>query len=360
MDVISLKQYIYENGKIEFILENLGCHNIKYNESKEYYSAAHNDGDNPQGINISNNKYLNYRSFSRDVTYDDNEDLISLVQYTKKITFVEAIKYVHNILGLEYSAFSKKKKENKKVSEVEEALKILKYANKRKYVDVSDIEILDEDLLDNYVPMLHIDFYREGIMPWTRKKFGLMYSYKYKRVIIPIRYWATGELVGTNARTMVKNYDELGIKKYYITPSYKKHLNLYGLYENYDSIQKAGYCCVYESEKSVLKRDSLLDSTGLAISGKNMSEEQIRIAIGLDVDIVLALDNDVDEIEVFHIAEKFYKSRNVYYIKDKWGLIPEKSCIADCSNKVFNFLMEHRKKYGAEEHRIYQKSLKRK
>ena len=33
-------------------------------------------------------------------------------------------------------------------------------------------------------------------------------------------------------------------------------MNLYGLYENYDAIQKAGYVVVFEAEKSVLKRDT--------------------------------------------------------------------------------------------------------
>jgi DNA primase len=83
-----------------------------------------------------------------------------------------------------------------------------------------------------------------------------------------MRYWLTGELLGFNQRTTVENYEEFGIKKYFITPTYPKALNLYGLYENYDAIQKAGYVVVAESEKSVLKRDSLGDSTVVALSGK--------------------------------------------------------------------------------------------
>ena len=75
MDIVSLKKYIYENKKIDFILNELKCWNIKYHENKEYYSASFPDGDNLQGINIRNNPYLNYRSFSRNVSYEDNEDL---------------------------------------------------------------------------------------------------------------------------------------------------------------------------------------------------------------------------------------------------------------------------------------------
>lgn len=43
-------------------------------------------------INIRNNKYLNYRNYTRGVEYDDGEDLISLVQYNKNIDFANAMK----------------------------------------------------------------------------------------------------------------------------------------------------------------------------------------------------------------------------------------------------------------------------
>lgn len=362
MDVTSLKKYIYDNNKIEFILNDLKCWNIKYHRNKEYYSACQPDGDNEQGVNIRNNEYLNYRSFSRDVSYDDNEDLISLVQTIKGMSFIEALKYLHNILNLEYSAYSIKKKEkNKILSEVEKAVNpILKHITKRKYIDVSDIETLDEDLLNDYVPMLFIDWFKEGIAPWAREKFGLMYSYRYKRVVIPHRYWMTGELVGTNMRTVVENYNEFGIKKFYITPTYKKHLNLYGLWENMETIQKAGYVVVVEGEKSVLKRYSLLDGTLVALSGKTMSEEQARILLGLNVEIIIALDNDVPIEETWFMCEKFYNKRKVSYIRDKDNILGEKDSVADTDIEDYKYLFENRITYGKEQHDLYNKSLEKK
>jgi DNA primase len=197
-------------------------------------------------------------------------------------------------------------------------------------------------------------------MPWTREKFKLAYSYKHKRVIVPLRYWATGELLGFNQRTTVENYEEFNIKKYFITPTYPKALNLYGLYENYDSIQKAGYVVVAESEKSVLKRDSLGDGTVVALSGKSMSDEQVRILMGLNVEIVIGLDKDVDINEVRHIAEKFYNIRPVSYIYDKWDLLKDKDAPMDAKNKIYQFLFKHRIKYDENEHKEYIKSLEKK
>ena len=358
MTINELKEYIYKNNKIEYILKQLGCHEIKYNSQKEYWSAAHPDGDNPMGVNIRNNEYLNYRSFSRGVDYEDGKDLISLVEITNKMSFIEAIKYLHKILELPFEFKKKEEKPKKKYDPLFIFKKIVR--NSRGIVDVDDIHVLDDKLLDDYVPMLHIDWVKQGITEKTRKKFGLAYSYKHKRVVIPMRYWLTGELLGFNQRTTVENYKEFNIKKYFITPTYPKQLNLYGLYENYDSIQKAGYVVVAESEKSCLKRDSLCDGTVVSLSGKTVSDEQVRILLGLNVEIVIGLDNDVDINEVRHIAEKFYHIRPVSYIYDKWDLLKDKDAPMDAKNKIYQFLFKHRVKYDEFEHKEYLKSLERK
>ena len=355
MTINELKEYIYNEQKIEYVLEQIGCHNIHYNSQKEYWSAAQPDGDNPQGVNIRNNEYLNYRSFSRGIDYEDNKDLISLVEATKKLSFIEAVKYLHKILDLPFEFKKKEERPKKKFDPLNIFKRTLRSG--RRAVNVDDIHVLDDKLLDDFVPMLHIDWFHEGIMPWTREKFKLAYSYKHKRVIIPLRYWATGELLGFNQRTTVKNYEEFGIKKYFITPTYPKALNLYGLHENYDSIQKAGYVVVAESEKSVLKRDSLGDGTVVALSGKSISDEQIRILMGLNVEIVIGLDKDVDINEVRHMCEKFKNVRKVSYIHDFMGILGDKDAPMDASNKDYQFLFESRIVYDRSEQRKYQESL---
>ena len=358
MTINELKAYIYNEQKIEYVLEQIGCHNIHYNSQKEYWSAAQPDGDNPQGVNIRNNEYLNYRSFSRGIDYEDNKDLISLVEAVKKLSFIEAIKYLHKILDLAFEFKRQEEKPKKKFDPLSVFKNVLR--SNRRIVNVDDIKVIEDKLLDDFVPMLHIDWLHEGIMPWTREKFKLAYSYKHKRVVIPLRYWATGELLGFNQRTTVENYEEFNIKKYFITPTYPKALNLYGLYENYDSIQKAGYVVVAESEKSVLKRDSLGDGTVVALSGKSISDEQVRIIMGLNVEVVIGLDKDVDINEVRHIAEKFYHIRPVSYVYDKWGLLKDKEAPMDANNKIYQFLFKYRIKYDEAEHREYLKSLERK
>lgn len=360
MTVIELKEYIYDNGKIEFILNEIGCGHIVYHPISDYYSCSNCNGDRKDAINIRNNKYLNCKNYTRENDFNENSDLITLVQYNKSInnknfTFFDTIKYLHKLLGLPLTF--KKTVEKKEVADPLYIFKKVK--SKRKKQNVLDFNVLDESELQDFVPHIHIDLFREGIMPWTIKKFGLAYSYRYKRNIIPLRYWLTGELLGFNMRTSVENYELFDIKKYFITPGYPKQMNIYGLWENKECIQEKGYVAIYEAEKSVLKRDSLNDSTGVAVSGHEISDEQVKILIGLNCEIIIAFDKDIDIDHIRHCCEKFYGIRKVSYIWDKYDLLKEKDSPADASNKIFEFLMQYRVSYNDQEHKEYLKSLKK-
>lgn len=358
MDTTSLKEYIFNNNKVEFVLEKIGCKSIKYHSSKNFYSAANYNGDNTGAVNVYNTKHLLIHNWTRESEFDDVSDIISLVQYNKKCSFVDAVKYLHNILGLELTPYKKEEKKEKL-----DPLAIFKNAisRYRSIVDVSEIQTISEEAINDYIPLLYIDWLREGIMPWAAKKFGLAYSYKYHRVVIPIRYWLDGALVGFNQRTTVENYEELGIRKYFLTPSYRKSINLYGLWENREEIEDKKTVVICESEKSVLKRYSRNDGTCVALQGKKLSDEQRRIIIGLNVnEVIIALDNDVPIEEVRHICEQFYHIRNVSYVKDRWNLLGDKDAPADAENKVYNFLMKHRVRYDESEHQRYLSGLKKK
>ena len=255
MDIVSLKKYIYKENKIEFVLNEIGCHNIQYHSSKEYYSCGNINGDNKAAINIRNNEYLNCVNYTREKDFPEGSDLITLVQYNKKLdmqsfSFWDTVKYLHNILGLKLTYKKQEKEKEKKV----DPLYIFKKVKNRKKQNVLEFNTLNEVELNDFIPYIHIDIFKEGIIKKTIQKFGLAYSYKWKRTIFPIRYWLTGDLLAYNARTSVSNYELFDISKYYITPGYQKQNNIYGLYENKNDIEKAGYITLLESEKSVCEK----------------------------------------------------------------------------------------------------------
>ena len=372
MDAASLKEYIFNNNKVEFVLDKIGCKSIKYHSSKNFYSSTNYNGDNSTAVNVYNNKYLLVHNWTRESEFGDMADIISLTKYNKKCSFVSAIKYLHKILGLKFTQYEKKEKKDGE----EDPLAVFKNAmSTSRCINVANIQAIREEAINDYVPLLYIDWLREGIMPWAAKKFGIAYSYKYHRIVLPIRYWLNGALVGFNQRTTVANYEEFGIKKYFLTPSYRKSLNLYGLWENRKEIERKRYVVITESEKSVLKRysksrwygkncgepEERYDGTCVALQGKKLSEEQRRIILGLDIDeVIIALDNDVPIEEVRHMCEQFYHFRTVSYVKDRWNLLGEKDAPADAENKVYNFLIKHRVKYDKAEHQKYLNCLKKK
>ena len=61
----SIDDMIYENNKIELILQSLGCHHIK--EWYDRYSCCNPDGDNAGAVNIYKNEYLNAVNYTRDI-----------------------------------------------------------------------------------------------------------------------------------------------------------------------------------------------------------------------------------------------------------------------------------------------------
>lgn len=360
MTALELKAFIFKNQKISFILEKIGCSNIVYHSSKDYYSCSNargGDCNNPAAINIKNNVYLNYRNYTRNVSYDDGEDIICLVEYNLQIDFIEAIKYLHKILGLQYSPYHRG--EEKQRDPDDSWFIFSKFKNKRKKCNVADFKRMSEEVLSDFIPYIHIDLFREGIIGKTIKKFELGYSYKWRRTIFPIRYWLDGSLMGYNARSSVEHCEEFGIKKYFITPGIKKEINLYGLWQNYKDIQKADYIVIYEAEKSVLKRDSLNDPTGVALEGHFMSDEQVRIILGTGVkEVIIAMDKDVPIEEVWDMCEKFYGLRKVSYIYDEYDVLGPKDSPADAKNKVYKILFKYRRIYDAATHREYLKRLK--
>lgn len=350
MTAIEIKKYIFQNEKVEIVLKSVGCHDISFHKEKDYYSCANADGDNVNAINIFNNEYLGYVNWTRGVQASDKQDIISLVQYAKKCDFKTALKYIHQILGIEYK-YKKLNKNKEPPKEPPNPLEVFTKYRKKKKTYIHDFVPVNADILSECTNHIHIDLYREGIMPRSIEKFGLGYSYRRKRTVFPIKYWATGELMGYNSRSSIPNCELFGIPKYWITAGLNKSINLYGLYENYKSIEEAGYITIFESEKSVLKRHSLFDETGVALQGHCMSEEQVRIILGLHIsEIIIALDKDVDIYEVMAMCERFYGLRKVSFIFDKWGFLNNKDSPADARNKQYKYLFEHRFVYDEAKH----------
>ena len=102
MDVAQLKEYIYDNNYVENILKDIGWHHIKYHSSG-YWSCANKDGDNESAVITYNNENLNCTNYTRKMTAKERQtDLIDLVCFTKSLSFPDGLKYLADLIGIDY------------------------------------------------------------------------------------------------------------------------------------------------------------------------------------------------------------------------------------------------------------------
>ena len=157
-------------------------------------------------------------------------------------------------------------------------------------------------------------------------------------------YSDTGEIVGVKGRTLRSDYKELRIPKYLSYYPYAGRLNLFGLYQNYWNIAEKDEVIIVESEKAVMQADSMGVDNVVALSKKKISHEQFIKLLQLNVNLVFALDNDVDIEYIKEMASEFKCLTHIYVITDCFGLTGEKSSPFDHGKEVWEALYECREK----------------
>ena len=339
MNAKELKQYLIDNpDEIEKILENLGFHKIR-NRGK-YISCAVEGFSNPSGVSILIEN-LHVESFTTHFGFKG--DLIELVQQMKSKTFGQSIYYIHKILGLKYE-YNGKKEEPKEDSILDFFKKYKTKPNKRNTKEVELKFYTDEEIFGMYVRCSYANWIKEGITAKTQEQFSIGYHFDSKRVVIPHRYWKTGEIIGLIGRTICSDeeIEYFDIAKYFPIIPYPKSKNLYGLWENRRHIEEIKEIIVFEAEKSVLKMASKGYRNCVSVGSHDLSEEQVKILIGLNVNIVLAYDSDIPFEFMENEAKKFKGLRNVSIVTNQYDILKDKESPADATLKIWEALYKRR------------------
>ena len=102
MDIDVLKEHILENNLITKILEELGCHHIRNKDG--YIQCGNPDGNNVTAVCVYENTNLTTINYTRDITNGKNfsTDLISLVEFYKQLSFPYAVKWICDVLDIDY------------------------------------------------------------------------------------------------------------------------------------------------------------------------------------------------------------------------------------------------------------------
>jgi len=153
MTAIELKQYILDNNKVREIINYLGCHSFK-EYTKEFRCGLPDHAS-------TNNIAINKEALSTKIFQSDSEiirgDIFTLVMTIKDISFPKANKYLHEVLRLEYKFKTKENKPEKK-----DPLDVFKKVKrKRCIVNLDDIELYDNEIIKEYIPLPHINWVKE-------------------------------------------------------------------------------------------------------------------------------------------------------------------------------------------------------
>jgi len=334
MEASELKTLIVQENRTQELLEAIGCKKIR--PDGDYFRCTRPTGDNPSACAVNKNT-LSVAIFT---PHEGAGDIFNLVASAYNCDFIGSVKKILGILNIAdtNSVFKATKKKNP-------ADCLLKY--KSHNFTEKNMKYYGSEILENYIQLPNLMWVKEGISPKSQAKYDIGYDPETNRITIPHFSLDSmlGKYIGIMGRTMYKDYDLWGINKYLALVDFPKTQSLYGYIQNYLAIEKAGYCVLFESEKSVLKRDTLEDFTALAIGGKEISTYQTKLILSLNVDIVVALDEGVTLEHIKNQCRKFSMYRNVYYIYDTEGILGEKDSPADLCDEKYKYLLNRKVKF---------------
>lgn len=324
-----LKEYIFEHECVEQILYAIGCHAIV--RHKDYITCANKTGDNKQAIVIYLNASLVCINYTRQMSKTKRDfDVLDLVSYNMDFTFPETLKFVCNLLNLDYYS---------EIEEPCESLQILKWLKDMSTEEEKDepVKPIPEDILKYYLPYGNAMFEKDGISLQVQKEFGIGYDPQTNRITIPIRT-PIGDLCGVKGRFFGQP-DELHPKYLYIEPTTKQNL-LFGLYENREHIKNSSHIFIFEAEKSVLQCASHGVHNCVALGGKSISKTQAELIVRTGCVPVLALDKGIDIDEIKSVLSVFPENISAYYIYDSDGVLIDKQSPVDDWSK-WNVLIKN-------------------
>ena len=211
-------------------------------------------------------------------------------------------------------------------------------------------EILDESEFEDkrYVIEPAEEWVEEGISPEVQKLFGVRIDSRSNRIVYPV-YDKDGNFINIKGRTRYKNYKELKIPKYISYHPVGTIDYLQGINITLPYIKEKREVIVFESIKSVMKAYEWGYKNAVSAEKHSLTDEQVKIVLGLGANVVFAYDSDIDyeEGKQKKNIDKMKMFTNVYIIEDADGLLggkEAKNSPVDVSRDVWETLYKKKRK----------------
>lgn len=234
-----------------------------------------------------------------------------------------------------------------------------KLYTKKTFKSEIPIETVDEKVMGTLQKMYYQGWIDENISIPTMIKYGVMYDDTNQQIVIPHRNHK-GDLIGIRARNLnEEKADRFGKYLPWIDSRWNQYvhalsLNLFGLYENMETIKRVKKIMIVESEKGVYQTDTYYgkDNFTVALCGKNLSPWHKDMILSLGVnEVIIALDKQYTEVDSLEYHEwcKYLRERIIKqlspYVKvsvlmDRKDLLEHKDSPTDKGKEVLEQLMD--------------------
>jgi DNA primase len=223
-----------------------------------------------------------------------------------------------------------------------ESTKALKRLSKLKpYPTSVERTCLLSDLMDRY------PFDVDGLKPWLNegigvdslRKFEVRYDATTQSILFPIKD-EHGNILVIKARLLDQHKLDRGIPKYSCLSKWGSNDTLYGLFENRQNIIDSKEVIIFEGEKSVMKCDTWGIGNAVAALTSHLNEAQVRLLIGLGVNVVIAFDKGVD-VRADTNIRKLCHFTKVSAIIDTLNILEDKMAPVDMGKDIFMGLYQN-------------------
>lgn len=367
MDRDNLLEELTED-KIKMLMEELGSCDFKEEDNYIIFqSICH------CSTSMKLYYYKNSKSFFCYSGCGCAYSVYDIISQVLGLDFSDSFKYLANFMGVNIQQKNRKVGFLKK-GEGNKDLRFLKINKNKIYSIKPKQQTYDDGVLRTFDKAITADWVEEGISFKTVEKFELGFYINQNCMVIPTRN-IQGELIGIRKRNYFIDELEMGRKYTPITIQntlyrFPTAYNLYGIWQNKDNIVKSKKTILFESEKSVLKYDSMYKKNiALSIFGMNISKIQRDLILSLGVDeITIALDKQYIQEDIYNnnsvknylefsnylkkinkIIKMFEPYCNTTVIMDFNNLISYKQSPIDAGKVVFETLYKNKLILSSEE-----------
>ncbi|ASA22611.1 DNA primase [Paenibacillus donghaensis] len=344
-DLKLIKEKILTDEKVGELLELMDCEHVE-KKNNRYEAQLPNKFESPNKRSVQ--VYLNESMSSRIRTLGESDiDIYGLVSYIVFDKFLEeerrsnlpkSKRWICEKLG--YTEFLNESYTPLPTSDHLKWLReVKKQRKKKRNLDHIENQIYGDDILSQFIMVPHLLYINEGINYLTQIEFQVGYDIKSQRIIYPIHN-SYGDIVSIKGRTIFDDYEERDIYKFLYLINFNKMVELYNWHRALFYIIENKEVLIYEGEKSTWLSSQYGFRNCVAISGDDLSDWQVSMikGLGIEIDIIIALDKDKSIEAVKKQGAKFGKTRNVYALWDRDGMFSNKDSPTDLGEVVFKRL----------------------